>query len=734
MNGANTQYTKHFYEFGPFCLDATDRQFYRSGTLVALTPKAFDTLLTLVQNSGRTLEKDDLMKVVWPDTIVEENNLTQNVSALRKALGPEYALIETVPRRGYRFVAEVRERWEEIPALIVREHTRSSVIIEEEQETEVDSQTGSKVADAASAKILGLRLLGWLKQPAGLAFAGLALSLAVVAISMPSVREFLFSRSSARMAGRAGVPPLSDGRFLAVLPFRVDGDAGSLDYVAEGLQESISAKLFQLRGVHVVAAGTVQKSARRKPAQSLVSGLGVNLAVVGSVQGTGDKLRIIVGLEDVAADRQVWTREFAGSRKDLLGLEDQIFASLVTTLWLRPNGPGPAPASVHPTENVEAYDLYLRGRQAVRNFQDEKDLQGAVAFLQQALKIDPGFALAYAGLADASLEMYGLKKDNHWAEEAVHAAQEALRLDPTMADVHFALGSTYYATGEFDQAIAELQRGLQVAANSDEGYRRLGSVYLAQGRKDEALQAYDKAIQLSPYYSGNYQMLGDAYLSWGDNSKALEGFQKVTSLDPAGAAGYQDVGVVYFRQGRWSDSIPLFQKALTIQPDYQTYSNLGAAYFYLRRYSDAVKALQKAVELNPNEEIAVGNLADAYRWSGHMDKATPIYDRAIKLANDELQVNPKDADAMGSLALYYAKKGEAAQALGFIRQARAIDSLDVELMYIEAVVLNLAGDRDQALKALRQALHQGYSAQEARDDPELANLKGLPELAQLMPE
>src|SRR5215467_3498672 len=150
MNGAKGQYTKHLYEFGPFRLDATDHQLFRQGTPLPLTPKALDTLLILVQNSGRILEKDELMKAVWPDTIVEENNLTQNVSALRKVLGQDFRFIETMPRRGYRFVAEVSERWEEIPTLIVRQHTRSSVIIEEEQDSEPEDQVVSNSTGASS--------------------------------------------------------------------------------------------------------------------------------------------------------------------------------------------------------------------------------------------------------------------------------------------------------------------------------------------------------------------------------------------------------------------------------------------------------------------------------------------------------------------------------------------------------------------------------------------------------
>ncbi len=733
MNPGKGQYTKHFYEFGPFRLDATDRQLFRQSMPLPLTPKALDTLLALVQNSGRTLEKDELMKAVWPDTVVEENNLTQNVSALRKVLGQDFPFIETMPRRGYRFVSEVRERWEEIPALIVREHTRSSVIIEAEQETELENQAVRGPADASSRESLAWRPLHIGEQPVALTVAATALLLAIIGVSLPSVRQYVLGRSSERTSG--GIPPLTRGKYLAVLPFRVVGDPGSLNYVAEGLREAISARFFQLRDVRVVAAGTVHEVGRKKPAETLARHLGVNLALVGSVQAAaGDSLRVVVGLEDVAAGRQVWTREFAGSRKDLLKLEDQIFASLVATPWLGPNGQTLAQSNVHPTENIEAYDLYLRGREAIRNFKDMKDIEMALHFYEQALNIDPGFALAYAGLADASLEMYGQKKENFWADKAIHAAQEALSLDPMTADAHFALGSVYYATGEFDQAVAELKRGLQLASNSDEGYRRLGSAYLAQGRKDEALQAYEKAIQLSPYYSDNYQMLGDAYLSWAENDKALATFEKLADLEPGDAVGYEDMGLVYFRRGRWSESIPLFQKALVIRPHYQTYSNLGAAYFYLKRYSDAVKMFEKAIELNPNEELSVGNLADAYRWSGQMDKALPLYNQAIKLAYRELQVNPRDASVMGSLALYHAKKGDAGRAVEFIHQGRSIDPVDVELIYIEAVVQNLAGHQQEALKALSEALKKGYSPQEAKDDPELANLQRLPEFARLVQE
>ena len=753
MSEARARYTKHFYEFGPFRLDATDRQLLREGMPLSLTPKALDTLLVLVQNSGRTLEKDELMKAVWHDTIVEENNLTQNISALRRVLGRDFHFIQTLPRRGYRFVAEVRERWEEIPALIVREDTRSSVIIEENQETELEDQVVSSSTGASSRKSLGQRVLQLWQRPAVLTAAAIVVLLsAIIGVSLFSVRQRDFRGSPGRADGRGAaaipslaqrsadtrganaVPFLAHGKYLAVLPFRPVGGSSSLNYIAEGVREAISTKLFQLGDIRVVSVASVHEMSPRKPAGVLIKDLGVNLALVGSVQEAGDELRVAVSLGDVATDRQLWTRDFAGSRTDLLGLEDQIFASLVTALWLRPDGRNLPQLSKHPTENVQAYDFYLRGREAIRNFKDVKDIEAALQFYQQAVSMDPGFALAYAGMADASLELYGQKDEKLWRDKAVHAAQEALRLAPTTADAHFALGNVKYATGHFDQAVAELQRGLQLAPNSDEGYRRLGSVYLAQGRKEEARQAYEKAIQLSPYHPDDYQMLGEADLSLGENDKALATFKKLADLDPVNAVSYEDIGLVYFRQGQWSRSIPLFQKALALSPYDQTYSNLGVAYFYLKQYGDAVKMFEKAVELNPNEALWLGKLADSYRWSGHMDKALALYDQAIKLAVQELQVNPRDASAMGNLALYHAKKGDPGRGLGLIRQGRSIDPIDVELIYIEAVVQNLAGHQQRALKALSEALQKGYSPQEAKDDPELANLQRLPEFARLIPE
>ena len=141
---------------------------------------------------------------------------------------------------------------------------------------------------------------------------------------------------------------------------------------------------------------------------------------------------------------------------------------------------------------------------------------------------------------------------------------------------------------------------------------------------------------------------------------------------------------------------------------------------------------EKASGMTPNDEALVGNLGDAYRWSGHADKAAAAYDKAISLAFQQLQINPRSASAMGDLALYYAKRGAAQNALQYIKQARAINPEDVYLVYSEAQVKTLVGKPEDALKPLRLALERGYPAQEAWNDPELQKLRAMPQFSQLV--
>ena len=552
--------------------------------------------------------------------------------------------------------------------------------------------------------------------------------------AIPQTRHWIFPGpgGAAAALGANGLPSVPQSRFIAVLPFRVLGDQSSLGYVADGLVEATSAKLFQLRDVRLASSTAAAKIDPKAPLPQVAKELGVNLIVHGTVQGSGDNLRVTINLDNVAENRLVWSKEFAGVTGDLLTIEDHIYAQLVDALALKPSNDDLARAASHPTENIEAYDLYLRGRNAMGGQLKVGNVETAIGYFESAIKKDPSFALAYTGLADASLRMYREKKDTVWADKALSASQQANRLNDNLAEVHTALGGVYSATGKSAEAIAELRRAIELAPNSDEGYRRLGDAYRASGRKADAIQAYQKGIEVSPYYWFNWNALGTAYYRFGDYQKALEAFRHVTELEPRNAAAYRNIGAVYFQQSKWNECVPAFQKSLELEQHSTTYSNLGTAYFYLKRFDDAIKMFEKALEMKPNYELAVGNLADAYRWSGRKQEAMATYDKAIALAYKDLQVNPRAADTMGGLALYYAKKGDSPHALEFIRHARAIEPENISLLYTQAVVYCLANRKEESMNTLEEALKKGYSLEEAKNDPELGALRELPQFAELV--
>ena len=568
--------------------------------------------------------------------------------------------------------------------------------------------------------------LGWL-----LGMIAAAALLAAVLVAFPWARN-LIHRRTLQTPGTGSSTVAGEEKYLAILPFRVNGDPASLGYRADGLVEALSAKLFQLKTVHLASPSAVERARAKGSLDKIARTLGVSMLIQGTLESSGDKIRVVVNLEDVSAGKRLWSQEFSGVAQDLLTLEDQIYNKLVDALALRPGSEETARAAMHPTENIEAYDSYLRGRNAMHGGKDVKDVQSAIGFYEAALKRDPGFALAYSGLADANLQVYRLQKDSAWADKALAAAQQARRLNENLPEAHFALSTVYNETGKTAEAAAEIKHALELAPNSDEAYRRLGDNYLASGRKDDAVQAYEKAISINPYYWLNDYKLGQAHLHFGDYPKALNAFRRVTELDPENAPGYDNIGIVYFQQGKLNDAIPAFQKALALRPYEITYSNLGVVYLYLKQYQDAVRMFEKAVEMNPNRQVAVGNLADAYRWSGDSKKAVETYNKAIALALKELQVNPRNAATMGSLALYYAKKGDTGQAIQLSRRARAIDPKNVDLVADDAIVLTLAGKSADALKTLKEAFENGYSVQHAKNEPELNALHSHPEFEELV--
>jgi tetratricopeptide (TPR) repeat protein/TolB-like protein len=556
--------------------------------------------------------------------------------------------------------------------------------------------------------------------------------LAGIGMAIRPVRERVLGKARAIVPVSISRSTAND-KFVALLPLAVVGNDPALQYESAGITEAVSAKLFQIKNVHLASSSAAAKINAADPMPKIAHQLGAKLIVQGSMQGAGDKIDVVLRLSD-ASGKQLWTKDFPGVRQDLLTIEDQIYNDLATALALKPSDEELARNALRPTENVAAYELYLKGRDILRGNRDVKRVQSAVDLYEQAIKKDTGFALAYAALADASLVMYDLNSDPAWSQKALSAAQHAQTLNDEIPEVHFSLANAYKVTGKTAEAIVEVKRALTLAPNSDEGYRRLGDVYLATAKEDDAIQAYQRAIDVNPYYWVNPNRLGTVYFKVGQNEKAIDAFRRVVELSPDSALGYNNLGAAYFQAGKWNDAIVSYGKALKIQPSESLYSNLGTAYFYLGHRADAVAMFQKAVALSPEDHEAVGFLADGYRWSGDTVKAKAMYEQAITLALKGLRVNPQDAKTLGFLASYYAKNGDSKKGIDFIRRARSIAPNDNELMYKEAVVDAIAGQQAEALASLRVALQKGYPVQQAKNDPELKTLATNPELDKLIAE
>jgi serine/threonine protein kinase/Flp pilus assembly protein TadD len=529
-----------------------------------------------------------------------------------------------------------------------------------------------------------------------------------------------------------GVTSDSHVVYMAVLPFRSLDKDPRPRYQAEGITEALAGKLFPLHDIHLASRSAVDGVKSDDPLK-ISRALGVRFLVSGSVRNaTNGNITVVATLEEPEKKRALWTGQFAGASQDLLTIEDRIYSGLIQALHLPPAKDEPNRGTAHPTENLEAYDLYLQGRATFRQQSDVASGIAAVAQFTMAIEKDPNFGLAYAGMADACMYIYDQKRDRIWLDKALYAAQQAIRRSPDMPEPHIALGGVYRQTGRHAEAVRELERALALAPGSDAAARRLASVYKDRGDKPESMRYYAAAIDSNPYYWKNYSELGRAQVHFAEYRPAIESFSKVTELAPDIATGYLDLGAVYFHQGKCEQAIPQFQKATQVTPSMYAYANLSACYYSLYRFEEAVQAGELAVKLDPGVEWAMGNLADAYRWSGRSEKANATYDRAIMLSYKELATNPKDAALLGRLALYYEKDGKQEEAFRFMTKARELDGERPEILFNQSILESLAGNQSAALRHLREAVEQGYEIAQIDHEPELQSLRKLPEYRALM--
>ena len=617
----------HSYDFGRFRLKTAERILLREGELVPLTPKVFDILITLVENRGQVVAKDDLMKRVWPSTYVEEGNLTQNISLLRKALGESpggIQFIETVPRRGYRFVADINEAWDgghlngpaETPAV-------APIAVAETAET-VSHPNNSGSLPVVSIPAAASDRFAWFKRSPTYALLAGAVVIAIVGL--------VYFTTSGKSENRDAI------QSIAVLPFideSADPDAQYInDKIAESLINSLS-KLPQLRVVprSVVAGYKGREIDPRKVGQEL----NVRAVVTGRLRRHGDIISIQADLIDLQNVAQLWGQHYDHKLADVLLVQDDISRDIFENLRLKLN--------VDEKNQLEAYGLYLKGRNAWNKRTGDALLQ-AIDYFNQALKIDPNNSAAHAALADCynMLVVYGRLEPKDGFPKAKEAALKALEMDEASAEAHTSLA---FINFRWDWDRAATEREFQTAIKLKPGYapahQWYSSYLVAVERFEEAIAEAKRTEELEPLSFVASSHLGWIYYLSGKNDQAIEQCKKILELDPSSFPARRYLGLAYEGKGMYAEAITEFQTGVKLSGSPLMLALLGHAYAASGKTAEAQQVLADLQQLKDQRYVSPYTVAAIYTGLGDKDQAfkwleTAVEERDIWLMN--LKVDP----------------------------------------------------------------------------------------------
>ncbi len=511
------------YEFGPFRLDPREHLLVRDGEPVLLSAKAFDLLLVLVRNNGRLVTKSQLLETVWPNTFVEEGNLTQNISILRKSLGATHdsaRYIKTVPKVGYRFAAPVRES--------------------------CGQAVGTNVAQTpevteARAPSDGHRR--WIAPPRSR--TSVRLVLALLAVSIVGALHVVPNSKQTRLDS------------LAVLPFTVVGGVPNTEYLADGIAESIIRNLTQLPNVKIASFASVTryKGTEARDAQAVGKQLGVRAVLSTRLTQWEDELFIRTELLDTNDDRPVWEQEYRRKLADIVGLQEEVATDISGKLHQQLTTDEERRLSRRYTESAEAYRLYLEGRY----FWNKRTADGqmkAIEHFQRAIDVDPNYSLAYAGLADAYLLGFTATPSVEHMPKAREAAVHALRLDETLGEAHAALG---LVKARFDWdwtgAETELRRAIELNPSYATAHERYARLLIWLGRKDEAIGEILQAQHLDPVSLVISTNVGEIFYFARDYDRAVIEARKVVEMDPNFPQARWRLAEAYVEKGMFPDAV-----------------------------------------------------------------------------------------------------------------------------------------------------------------------------------
>jgi TolB-like protein/DNA-binding winged helix-turn-helix (wHTH) protein/tetratricopeptide (TPR) repeat protein len=577
---------KAIFEFGAFRMDPAERLLLRETVPVQLPPKVFDVLVVMVMSRGRLLGKDELLRTVWPDTFVEESNLALYISLLRKTLrdGEDgFQYIETVPRHGYRFVAEVRE------------------IADTSSDSSVSPVATPGLQPAPRVDPGPASPRNRFRRPV---FAAVLVTLAAVLISIPPI----WKRRRA-----AGPAPIQS---LAVLPLQnLSGDPAQ-QYFADGMTEALITDVAKIPGLKVISRTSIMQykdSNKRLPI--IAHELGVDGIVEGSVLRSRDRVRITVQLVRGKTDQHIWAESYERDLRDVVTLQDEVSRSIAVQIQREIAPPSSQRLVTSAAVSPQAREDYLKGRY-FWNLRNEAGYRKAIDHFQAAINEDPQYAQAYAGMAD-SYALLGSLPETGIRDTAMPKAKEmaltALKLDDSLPDAHTSL------------AFVEMHY---------------------EWKFREAEQEFKRALDLNPNYSTAHQWYAIDLAALGRMDDAVAEVKLARQTDPLSAIINTDMAEMLFWARRYDEALQQARATVDMDPNFaHAHRVLARLYAQQHMFPEAIAEGERAVALSGNSPWMLLDLATVYVQAGKKAEAHDCMIRVAK--NSPGGVLPDAGPAVG---------------------------------------------------------------------------------------
>ncbi|MDX2412415.1 MAG: tetratricopeptide repeat protein [Woeseiaceae bacterium] len=727
-----------------------------------VTPKAMEVLLRLVEAPEALVEREVLIRAGWGDEDGHEEALTRCIAELRQALGdhhdrPEY--IQTIPRRGYRLVAPVRfAESAESPEAVTSGDAREPASFWDELIRRDVVRTSLAYAALAWLVIEVVSLVGgifemptWiLRVLVVMAFIGLpivvALSWAVqqtpkgLALDMP-----VDAGAPAATSGRKvdmiiiatlivavsflvyrefrpdTVEFLTPENSVAVLAFDTISDNVEDEYLGYGLAEELLNLLAQTENLDVTSRkASFYYKDKDIPLTEIIAELGVRNIVEGSVQRSGERIRITVQLIDGPSLTHRWSETYDTSEPDLISIRDTVAGAIATELHTAMTARGQEMMVQDAAIDRRAFMLYLKGRGKLREEHTATTLERAKEFFADAVAIDEEFVRAHAGLCDTYLAWF-VQSGNETAyfDLGETACNRALSLDDDLVEVYTALGNLYRVSGQLGQSLVEFEVALTFEPDNYDALYGHAQTLEASGDLEGAESQFRELSKNEPGYWHSYNALGNFFYGNSRYAEAAYNFQRVVTLDPQNALAFNNLGAAQFMQGEYSDAAASWEKSVKVRPSNLVLSNIGLAAYYAGEFDKAADMQVQAIAEAPEDYRLWGRLGDARRHSGAAEAADTAYGAAMRFASRAVELNPTNEEALRYLSLYYSYTGDNDAAIQAIDRAGELQPETARIHYFASKVYLGAGDLERAIQELELALTMGYSIEIAAADPDL---------------